>query len=260
MKNEIRLLLKSIWVWAAVLLLPMVACSVVTKSAASFFESELFASEMPKYLDQTCSQIVFPGLYLCSVFSVFYFQLKGVLQTNIDRNRGVLQLNLVFNTPRKICFRRIVSAVVQSILISLCSIAVGMVYQLVVNKLWPQYERPLLLHSGAIFEYMQFVLSIIVLDVTLYVVGMIIGILIRNRILGIAASMAFLLLVVPKTFLMRGTYCLYSKAAVYFGTNPNIPITDVPETLMRVLEVTTCLCSCVIAGVLLSEKKIGYEG
>lgn len=259
MRSEMLILRKSRWFLSAVVILPAIATFLVMKSAQSFFQSEHFASDMPVYLAQTCSQIVFPILFASASFGTFFFALKGFFDINTERTRGILQLKLVNNNARTICVRRIASVSVLSVLVSFASIALGVIAQSISNLVWPDYSRRLFLKSGALKIYVFFVASVVLLDVTIYAAGMIIGIVIRNRIIGAAVAIAFLLVVVNKSYLVRGTFCLYSGEAEFFVSDPKTPIPGITEGVMWLLEVITCICGCILASVLLAEKRIGHE-
>ena len=259
MRSEMLILRKSRWFLSAVVILPAIATFLVMKSAQSFFQSEHFASDMPVYLAQTCSQIVFPILFASASFGTFFFALKGFFDINTERTRGILQLKLLKDNAFAICTRRVGSISVMSFLVSLAAIVFGVAAQLISNLVWPNYSRRLFLKSGALKVYAFFVASVVLLDVTLYVVGMIVGIAIRNRIIGVAVIIALLLMVVNKSYLVRGTFCLYSGEAVFFVSDPKTPLSGMKESVMWILEILTCLCGCVLASVLLAEKRIGYE-
>ena len=259
MKNEMLILRKSRAFWIVVLGIALISVIVVFKSAASFLSGSFFATDYPDYLGRTCSQIVFPALFLCASLLATVIGVKAFLDVAIDRRRGVLQQKRVLTPAWKIAVRYAITLGVQICVAFVMALLLGLLAQIVANHMWPEYSRELLLHHDAVKTVILFFLSVLLATETIGLAAMALALFIKNMVLGVGIVYVLSALVFVRTYVIRGTFSIYAKEAACFVMSDTEPVTAVPEWGLWVMEAVTVVCLLIVFCVTMNTKRMGYE-
>lgn len=190
-----------------------------------------------------------------NIGALFY----GAWEMNADRRRGIIAQLLCIESEGRLIANRLCSLLVLIAGFDILGILLGLLANVYTGKLAPEYKVIPSISSKCILDYAGLFLSFALIIMTYYLVGIIIGIIVSNRVvvllLGIGA-----LMVLDRLDYLNGISSLFASKSVFLMTS--LDSFTLPKASKAILWICGIAAFAILYGIavlVMKEKKNGYE-